>query len=123
MSWFEREIPRRLGMTWSLIGSCQSPNETETGLVSRWGRRPGLGLKGRGGCVDEASSELDERRPGQRGIVPEPLAIGAAHPLVAIDIGGALARQVELVLAWADLGGAADAGIGRGIVLRKGRHR
>src|SRR5205823_3098575 len=67
-----------------------------------------------------ARGDLGDRRP-QRGVVAEPLPIGAAHPLVTVDVGRPLARQVELVLTRPDLGGAADAGVRWTVVLRESR--
>src|SRR5439155_2230933 len=61
-----------------------------------------------------------EHRP-ERGVVPEPLAVGAANPLVAVDVGGLLSGQIELVLPRADLGRAAHAWIGRVVVHGKSR--
>src|SRR5947208_13144779 len=76
-----------------------------------------------GGAAERAGAqrrELDNRALDESRVVPEPLTVWTTHPLVAIHVGRLLAGQVELVLPWPDFRGAADAGIGRAVVHRKG---
>ena len=77
--------------------------------VRREGSPNQCGGGGGGGGLfgDRADSHTGDRCPDQRRIVPEPLTVGAAHPLVAGCVSSPLAWQVELILARADFGGTA----------------